>query len=103
MMPRTIGSAGCFTLTLVVASLLISCRSEPPAMIARVPALPTTRPGAANNDPPPAAREFRASWVATVNNIDWPSKPGLSTAAQQDEIIQILDRAKALNLNAIIL
>ena len=22
-------------------------------------------------------REFRAVWIATVNNIDWPSKKGL--------------------------
>ena len=24
--------------------------------------------------PPPIMREFRAVWVATVNNIDWPSR-----------------------------
>jgi uncharacterized lipoprotein YddW (UPF0748 family) len=52
--------------------------------------------------PPPAPREFRASWVATVENIDWPSKPGLSTADQQREAIVILDRARALNMNAVI-
>ncbi len=28
-------------------------------------------------------REFRAAWVATVSNINWPSKPGLSTAEQK--------------------
>ena len=33
--------------------------------------------------PPSPMREFRAMWVATVNNIDWPSKPGLSTKQQQ--------------------
>ncbi|HLA14358.1 MAG TPA: hypothetical protein VJZ25_04975, partial [Gemmatimonadaceae bacterium] len=27
---------------------------------------------------PPVDREFRAVWVASVSNIDWPSKPGLS-------------------------
>ena len=52
--------------------------------------------------PPPAPREFRAAWVATVNNIDWPSKAGLSVAQQRAEIIALLDRARALNLNAII-
>jgi len=36
-------------------------------------------------DPPSVAREFRAVWVATVANIDWPSKPGLSTWQQQQE------------------
>src|SRR3954470_13936667 len=51
---------------------------------------------------PPIDREFRAIWVATVGNIDWPSKPGLSTWDQQRELLTILDRAVALKLNAII-
>lgn len=53
--------------------------------------------------PPPAPREFRAAWVSTVANIDWPSKQNLSAAKQQEEAIAILDRAKAMNLNAIVL
>src|SRR5271157_2430021 len=52
--------------------------------------------------PPPPAREFRAAWIATVGNSCWPSKPGLSTAQQQAELIAILDRAVALKLNAVI-
>ena len=36
-------------------------------------------------------------------NIDWPSRPGLSTWQQKSELIAILDRAKELNLNAILL
>jgi uncharacterized lipoprotein YddW (UPF0748 family) len=51
---------------------------------------------------PPVDREFRAIWVATVGNIDWPSKPGLSTWDQQRELLTILDRAVALKLNAIV-
>ncbi len=47
--------------------------------------------------------EFRAVWVATVVNIDWPSKPGLTTEAQQNEAIQILDLQQQLGMNAIIL
>ncbi len=50
----------------------------------------------------PAAREFRGAWVATVDNIDWPSKRTLSTSQQQAELIAILDKARALHLNAII-
>lgn len=53
-------------------------------------------------DVPPVPREFRAAWVATVANIDWPTEPGLSTQAQQDELIAILDRCVELNLNAVI-
>lgn len=51
---------------------------------------------------PRAEREFRAVWVATVANIDWPSTPGLSTEQQQQEALAILDTASALNMNAII-
>ena len=53
--------------------------------------------------PPPPAREFRGVWVASVSNINWPSKPGLSTAEQQAELLAILDRAAALRLNAVLL
>jgi len=47
--------------------------------------------------------EFRATWVATVVNIDWPSKPGLMSDVQRKEVIRILDTQKDLGMNAIIL
>lgn len=53
-------------------------------------------------NPPNPPREFRGVWVATVANIDWPSKKGLSTSEQKAELIAILDKAVELNLNAII-
>lgn len=53
--------------------------------------------------PPPANREFRAAWVATVGNIDWPTKKGLTAQEQQQEAIAILDKSVDLNLNAIVL
>jgi uncharacterized lipoprotein YddW (UPF0748 family) len=52
--------------------------------------------------PPPVQRELRAAWVATVGNIDWPSRPGLDSWTQQAELLAILNKAVALNLNAII-
>lgn len=57
---------------------------------------------AVNILPPPPEREFRAAWIATVGNSCWPSKPGLTTAQQQAELIAILDRCAALKLNAVI-
>src|SRR6185437_1497528 len=42
--------------------------------------------------PPSPAREFRGAWIATVANIDWPSKPGLPVAQQKAELISLLDR-----------
>lgn len=48
-------------------------------------------------------REFRGVWVASVANIDWPSKPNLTVAQQQSELISLLNRMQELNLNALIL
>ena len=53
--------------------------------------------------PPAPPREFRAAWVATVGNIDWPSKPNLTPEQQRAEMTAILDKAADLHLNAIIL
>ena len=53
--------------------------------------------------PPAAPREFRAMWIATVANIDWPSRTGLSTAEQQQEIKKIVAAAKRLKMNALVL
>lgn len=47
-------------------------------------------------------REFRAAWIATVANIDWPSKPGLPAAEQQAQFIERLDSMKALGCNVVI-
>src|SRR5215213_5465300 len=55
------------------------------------------------DEPPPLPREFRAAWVATVANIDWPSRPGLPTDVQKREAIRILDACARLNLNAVVL
>jgi uncharacterized lipoprotein YddW (UPF0748 family) len=52
--------------------------------------------------PPAPLREFRGAWIATVVNLDWPSKPGLSVAQQKTELIALLDRAVQLHLNAVI-
>ncbi|MBN1903035.1 family 10 glycosylhydrolase, partial [Candidatus Sumerlaeota bacterium] len=51
---------------------------------------------------PTPPREFRAAWVATVANIDWPTKPGLTVEEQKNEAIAILDKIKELNMNAVV-
>ena len=55
------------------------------------------------DEPPPVPRELRAVWVASVSNIDWPSRPDLTTWEQQQELLAILNRCVALKLNAVIL
>lgn len=47
-------------------------------------------------------REFRGIWIATVNNLDWPSKPGLPVDKQKDELISILNKLDELHFNAVI-
>ncbi len=70
--------------------LLNACTAS---KVATTPAAPTT---------PKAATEFRAAWVATVANINWPSKRNLSTEEQQREAIQLLDFLQAHHFNAVI-
>lgn len=46
-------------------------------------------------------RELRGVWIATTQNIDWPSKAGLSADRQKAEYVKILDSAARRNLNAV--
>ena len=47
--------------------------------------------------------EFRAVWIATVDNIDWPSKKGIPVDSQKAEFIRILDLHKSNGMNAVIM
>src|SRR6267378_2358297 len=52
--------------------------------------------------PPKPIREFRGAWIATIANLDWPSRKGLSTVEQKAELLGLFDRAVQLKLNTII-
>jgi len=47
-------------------------------------------------------QEFRAVWIATVDNIDWPLKGMTDVAAQKAEFIRQLDMHKRNGMNAVI-
>ncbi|MGW0391421.1 glycoside hydrolase family 10 protein [Streptomyces sp. NPDC003042] len=49
------------------------------------------------------AAEFRGMWIASVHNVDWPSRTGLSAGKQRDELLGLLDTAVERRLNAVIL
>ena len=51
---------------------------------------------------PEPEREFRAAWVATVDNIDFPTRKALTVEQQKAELIRILELATSLRLNAVI-
>jgi uncharacterized protein YbbC (DUF1343 family)/uncharacterized lipoprotein YddW (UPF0748 family) len=65
----------------------------------------TSRP-AVTGDPsgrtPRAEREFRAAWIATVDNINWPSKPGIPVEDQKKEAVKLLDFLSENNFNAVV-
>ena len=92
------------TLAAAALSLLAACAgiAPPPPAVEPVGAPADAAPPTAGM-PPPEPREFRAAWVATVANIDWPSQPGLPAATQRLEATALLDRAAAIGLNALIL
>jgi uncharacterized lipoprotein YddW (UPF0748 family) len=46
--------------------------------------------------------EFRGVWVASVENIDWPSKKDLTVAEQKAEFIHLLDMHQRNGMNAMI-
>jgi uncharacterized lipoprotein YddW (UPF0748 family) len=73
------------------------------ALLPGLSLLPQIAEAKTQDTPPILRREFRGAWVATVANIDWPSKETLSTSAQKAELLKILDNARALNINAILL
>jgi uncharacterized lipoprotein YddW (UPF0748 family) len=69
-------------------------------------------PGAAAAPQPPGAStearqrraavtEMRGMWLATVNNRDWPSRTGLSTARQRGELTALLDAAVRRRLTTV--
>ncbi|MEJ8633890.1 glycoside hydrolase family 10 protein [Streptomyces sp. MS2.AVA.5] len=51
---------------------------------------------------PLAEPEFRGTWLATVTNRDWPSRPGLTAVQQRDELLAHLDTAVARRLNTVV-
>jgi uncharacterized lipoprotein YddW (UPF0748 family) len=48
-------------------------------------------------------RQLRAVWIPSVLNISWPSKTGLSKEEQKAEMIKLLDEAKAMGMNAVVI
>ncbi len=84
----------------LATAALCGCTTTPPASSG---AQGGAGYGPSRLDPPAVEQEFRAAWVSTVFNIDWPSSAGLSASRQKAELIRILDRLQALKFNAIVL
>ena len=53
-------------------------------------------------DPHADKTDLRGIWIASVTNIDWPSRPGLTPAQQQAELVAYYDLAVAQNYNTVV-
>lgn len=74
-------------------------------LLAATPRSATSNPPArtTNIRPPEPEREFRALWLASVANIDWPSSTNLTASQQKAQLTSYFDRAVSLKFNAVIL
>lgn len=51
---------------------------------------------------PEVKREFRAVWISTISNLDYPSRPTPERVALKEEYKNLLDQYKVLGFNAVI-
>jgi uncharacterized lipoprotein YddW (UPF0748 family) len=84
------------TLT-VLAGVVWSVRLPPIDVAARAAEASATCHGR----PLAAHREVRGMTITTVNNLDWPSRPGLDERAVKAEYRSWLDLAQRLNVNTV--
>lgn len=47
-------------------------------------------------------QEFRGVWIATVNNIDWPTRGTIQPALQKEQFIRLLDMHYRNGMNAVV-
>lgn len=67
----------------------------------QVQAQPLVEDTAAEAVKPDPKREFRGVWIATLENIDWPSSQHLTPDAQRKEMIARLDEHQQTGINAV--
>ena len=98
-------------LTASILAFLASCGSQPKSTNKPITKPTTTKPAPSVTEKddafkvslPSVPREFRAAWIASVANINWPSKNNLTTEQQKTEAINILETLQNNNFNAVIL
>ncbi|RMI34479.1 glycoside hydrolase family 10 protein [Streptomyces triticirhizae] len=64
---------------------------------------PAPREDGAAGGPAPLAEELRGMWIASVSNIDWPTRPGQSPETVRADLLKLLDVAVRWELNTVFL
>src|SRR5690349_13466750 len=89
------------TALLAGAGTLTTAAPAPSGPIDTVPV--SVQAAACTADPATPKRQLRGMWIASVANVDWPSRTGLSVAAQQAEYRSWLDMAVQNRMNAVVM
>jgi uncharacterized lipoprotein YddW (UPF0748 family) len=84
---------------LASAALAAACSESGPGPVGPDPDPPVIPVDTAA---PPVLREMRGLWVATVANIDWPTRNTLSAEQQRAELVEIIARAAETGINTLI-
>ncbi len=100
-----------FFLLLLMSLLIYNCspQKKPTSTIKTQPSKPVLKPDLPKKtedfrvDLPALKREFRGVWIASVANINWPSRTNLTTDQQKAEAIEMLNMLESNNFNAVIL
>ncbi|MFB6626342.1 glycoside hydrolase family 10 protein [Streptomyces sp. NPDC056374] len=83
--------------TVLAAIAAAGCTTALPSMTAHAAAPPTDSLAPVV----PVERQMRGMWIASVVNIDWPTRTGLDAAAQRAEFTRLADDALAWGFNAL--
>jgi uncharacterized lipoprotein YddW (UPF0748 family) len=96
---------------LLIPALLAACAAKQPlpgpevAVVAEPVAMPDPEPAPeapVDAIPVAAPREFRGLWVATVSNLDFPSRRGLPPDQARAELAAIAETARLRGFNALV-
>ncbi|SCE67935.1 Uncharacterized lipoprotein YddW, UPF0748 family [Micromonospora echinospora] len=91
--------------TALVAALLVGAgllAQTPQPTSTPTPVVPVAAQADCPVDPATPKRQFRGMWIASVANVDWPSRTGLTVADQKAEYRSWLDLAVRNRMNAVV-
>jgi uncharacterized lipoprotein YddW (UPF0748 family) len=71
-------------------------------LLALVPSVASAQLFETVTGPQPPKREFRAAWVATVANLDWPSGAGLPADVQKNQLVSLFNTLQNAGINVVI-
>ncbi|NUR73972.1 MAG: family 10 glycosylhydrolase [Hamadaea sp.] len=101
-LPRRTFTALALAAPLTAALPGVAFAEEPSTLAGAPDPFPVPDTSSCEVDPATPKREFRAMWIASVVNIDWPRAAGLDEQSLKADYRAWLDLAEKLNHNAVV-